>query len=61
MYADQGRYDEAEALYLEALEGRARILGEDHQATLRTRNHLADMYERQGRHAEAERLRVEDE
>ncbi len=38
---DQGRYDEAEPLYLETLETRKRVLGADHPGTLRSMNSLA--------------------
>ena len=41
LYKDQGRYDEAEPLYLETLETRKRVLGDDHPDTLGSMNALA--------------------
>ena len=37
LYMDQGRYDEAEPLHVEALELRRRVLGEEHPDTLAAR------------------------
>jgi non-specific serine/threonine protein kinase/serine/threonine-protein kinase len=43
LLADLGRLPEAEALYLEVVEIQRRILGEDHQHTLRTSRSLAEL------------------
>ena len=55
----EGRYDEAEPLYLESLEGQTRVLGEEDNRTLWTMNNLAVTYSRQGRYDEAEPLSLE--
>ncbi|MCB9858420.1 MAG: serine/threonine protein kinase [Phycisphaerales bacterium] len=44
IYVSLHRYDRAEELYLEALEGRRRALGEAHPSTLLTINNLATLY-----------------
>ncbi|HPF40941.1 MAG TPA: serine/threonine-protein kinase [Phycisphaerae bacterium] len=44
IYASMRRYDRAEALYIEALEGRRKALGESHPSTLLTTNNLATLY-----------------
>ena len=41
LYADQGRYAEAEPLYLATLETRKRVLGDEHPHTLSSMNDLA--------------------
>ena len=51
-----GQYSEAEPLYRQALEGRTRVLGPDHQDTLSNINNLAICIDDQGRRAEAEPL-----
>ena len=45
LYWNQGRYDEAEPLYLETLETRKRVLGDDHPDTLNSMNNLANLYQ----------------
>jgi tetratricopeptide (TPR) repeat protein len=40
LYRSQGRYNEAEALYIEALAMRKRLLGENHPNTITTRQNL---------------------
>ena len=59
LYWNQGRYDEAEPLYLETLEIRKRVLGDDHPDTLGSMNGLGSLYHRQGRYEEAEPLYLE--
>jgi len=59
LYWNQGRYAEAEPLYLETLETRKRVLGDDHPDTLHSMNNLAIVYLDQGRYAEAEPLHLE--
>jgi hypothetical protein len=49
-----GRYEEAESTYRQVLDGRRRVLGDQHPDTLVTRHTLAWAIAQQGRHAEAE-------
>jgi CHAT domain-containing protein len=56
LYSDQGRYSEAEALYLRALEVRERTPGPEHPSTLLSVGNLASLYSNQGRYSEAEPL-----
>ncbi|MBW4517949.1 MAG: tetratricopeptide repeat protein [Timaviella obliquedivisa GSE-PSE-MK23-08B] len=56
LYQDQGRYSEAEPLYLQALEIYQSQLGQDHPSTATSLNNLAGLYESQGRYSEAEPL-----
>jgi serine/threonine-protein kinase len=53
------RWQEAEATYLQVIEGRTRSLGPDHPDTLAARSDLASAYLRQERLDEAERLSLE--
>ena len=55
----QGRYGEAEPLYVEALKIWKTELGERHPSTARSLNNLALLYASQGRYGEAEPLYVE--
>jgi tetratricopeptide (TPR) repeat protein len=55
-YKSQGRYEEAEPLYLDALAMRKRLLGEAHPAVATSLNNLALLYASQGRYEEAEPL-----
>jgi predicted RNase H-like HicB family nuclease len=52
----QGRYEDAEPLYLQALELRKRLLGDNHPAVATSLNNLALLYNSQGKYAEAEAL-----
>ena len=54
--SEQGRYSEAEPLYLEALNIRRSQLGAEHPYTATSLNNLAALYRAQGRYAEAEPL-----
>ena len=56
LYEFQGRYSEAEPLYLQALEIRRRSLPEDHLSLATSLNNLARLYYFQGRYSEAETL-----
>jgi tetratricopeptide (TPR) repeat protein len=58
MIETQGRYGEAEPLYVRALETRERVLGKDHPKTLTGLDNLARLYREQGRYGEAEPLYV---
>ncbi|KZP20022.1 TPR-like protein [Athelia psychrophila] len=53
-FQQRGRYDEAEALYRQALAGLEQQLGTYHPDTLRTANGLAYLYYTQGRYGQAE-------
>jgi len=55
----QGRYSEAEPLYLEALEMRKRLFTGDHPDVAQSLNNLALFYHYQGRYSEAEPLYFE--
>jgi tetratricopeptide (TPR) repeat protein len=56
LYDSQGRYEEAEPLYLDALAMKKRLLGEAHPAVATSLNNLAGLYRSQGRYGEAEPL-----
>ncbi|KZP20026.1 TPR-like protein, partial [Athelia psychrophila] len=55
-FQERGRYDEAEALFRQALAGLEQQLGTDHPDTLRTANGLAFLYYLQGRLGQAEAM-----
>ena len=54
-----GRYKEAEELFVEVMETRKRALTDEHPDTLTSMNNLASTYWRQGRWKEAEELFVQ--
>jgi non-specific serine/threonine protein kinase/serine/threonine-protein kinase len=56
LYKDLSRFDEAESLYKQVLEGQRRTLGADHPDTLNTLHNLAALYRDSGRYDEAEPL-----
>ncbi|WP_445173476.1 tetratricopeptide repeat protein [Microcoleus sp.] len=56
LYESQGRYSEAEPLYLQAVEIDRRSLPEDHPCLATHLNNLAALYKSQGRYSEAEPL-----
>jgi tetratricopeptide (TPR) repeat protein len=56
LYYSQGRYPEAEPLYLEALDLRKQLLGDNHPDVAQSLNNLAYLYQSQGRYPEAEPL-----
>jgi len=45
LHKEQARYEEAEKLLLEAVEGRCLKLGDNHPHTLESLNNLIDLYE----------------
>ncbi|KZP07344.1 hypothetical protein FIBSPDRAFT_939557, partial [Athelia psychrophila] len=55
-FFQRGRFDEADALYQQALAGQERRLGANHMDTLDTVHNLAALYRYQGRYNEAEIL-----
>jgi tetratricopeptide (TPR) repeat protein len=56
LYESQGRYSEAEPLFLQALELTQRLLGDEHPDVATSLNNLAFLYRSQGRYSEAEPL-----
>ena len=58
LYKSQGKYDQAEPLYVECLALRKAVLGTSHPDTLNSMNGLAGLYESQGKYDEAEKIRA---
>jgi tetratricopeptide (TPR) repeat protein len=56
LYYSQGKYSEAEPLYLDALEMRKRLFTGDHPNVATSLNNLASLYDSQGKYSEAEPL-----
>ena len=56
LYRLQGRYNDAEPLYLQSLDIRKRQLGDDHPDVATSLNNLALLYKKQGRYNDAEPL-----
>ncbi|ELS03565.1 tetratricopeptide repeat protein [Xenococcus sp. PCC 7305] len=56
MYQRQGKYAEAEHLYLQALEIGKKHLGEKHPDVANSLNGLAGLYQKQRKYTEAEHL-----
>lgn len=54
--ANEGKYAQAEALNLQTLEIRRRVLGPEHPDTLMSINNLAVVYFDEGKYAQAEAL-----
>jgi tetratricopeptide (TPR) repeat protein len=54
--SSEGRYEEAEELFVQVMETRKRVLGDEHPDTLTSTANLASTYRRQGRWKEAEEL-----
>ncbi|GAC1455726.1 MAG: hypothetical protein NVS4B1_13220 [Ktedonobacteraceae bacterium] len=51
LYADQGKYEQAQALYEQVLHSQEQQLGAEHPNTLMTRHNLANLYKQQGKKA----------
>jgi len=58
LYLYQGRYQDAEPLFIKALELSKRLLGEEHPSVATSYNNLALLYKSQGRYQDAEPLYV---
>jgi len=58
LYKVQARYDEAEELLLEAVEGRHLKLGDTHPRTLESWQNLIDLYEAWGKPEKAKEWRA---
>jgi len=56
LYHNQGKYSEAEPLYLDALEMKRRLFTGDHPDVATSLNNLASLYHKQGKYSEAEPL-----
>ena len=52
LYKTQGRYTEAEPLFIQALDMRKKLLGAEHPSVATSLNNLAALYEYQGRYTE---------
>jgi hypothetical protein len=57
-YRNQGRWKEAESLFVQVMEMEKKVLGEEHLLTLTSMSYLASTYNNQGRWREAESLFV---
>ncbi|KAF1948247.1 kinesin light chain [Byssothecium circinans] len=55
-----GRYNESEELFVQVMETRKRVLGEEHPDTLTSMANLASTYRNQGRWKEAEELQAKE-
>ena len=59
LYKNQGRYDDAELLYIQALDIRKKLLGDKHYDVALSLNNLAVLYDNQGRYDDAQRLYIQ--
>ncbi|MEO1387981.1 MAG: tetratricopeptide repeat protein, partial [Cyanobacteria bacterium J06634_6] len=59
LYKSQGRYEQAEPLYIQALDLWRKLLGEDHPNIAASLNNLAGLYSSQGRYEQAEPLYIQ--
>ena len=58
-YLEQGRYGEAEKLFVQVMETRMTVLGPEHPDTLTSMNDLGITFRSQGQWAETEKLFVQ--
>ncbi|MEH2412623.1 MAG: tetratricopeptide repeat protein [Nostoc sp.] len=58
-YYSQGRYSDAEPLFIEALSMRKRLLGNEHPDVAISLNNLAKLYHLQGSYSKAEPLFIQ--
>lgn len=58
LFADQGKLDNAERMYLHALAEYEKVLGPDHLSTLDIINNLGNLYKRQDKLDDAERMHL---
>lgn len=58
LYIAQGRYADAEELYLETIRTQHHVLGDTHPHTLESWNNLIDLYDVWGKPGEAEQWRA---
>jgi hypothetical protein len=58
-YWNQGRWTEAEVLFVQVMETKKRVLREEHPSTLTSMANLASTYGNQGRWKEAEQLQMQ--
>ncbi|KAI0107085.1 hypothetical protein GGR51DRAFT_517343 [Nemania sp. FL0031] len=58
LYADRGKMEEAEAMYIRALRGYEKAWGPEHTLTLSTVNNLGNLYSNQGKLEEAEAMYI---
>jgi tetratricopeptide (TPR) repeat protein len=56
LYGSQGKYEQAEPLYLQALEMTKKLLGAEHPDVATSLNNLAELYHSQGKYEQAEPL-----
>ncbi|MBP0019558.1 MAG: tetratricopeptide repeat protein, partial [Cyanobacteria bacterium SBLK] len=56
LYESQGKYEAAEPLFLQSLDLRKKLLGEDHPSVAISLNNLAGLYKSQGKYEAAEPL-----
>ena len=58
-FLNQGRWKEAEELFVQVMETRMRVLGREHPSTLTSMTNPATTYMSQGRRTEAKGLQIE--
>ena len=56
LYSNQGKLEQAEEMFLRALEGKEKALGAEHTSTLDTVNNLGALYRDQGKLEQAEEM-----
>nr|MDZ7998546.1 tetratricopeptide repeat protein [Aulosira sp. DedVER01a] len=59
LYESQGKYSQAEPLYIQALDLRRRLLGKEHPDVASSLNNLAGLYRSQGKYSQAEPLYIQ--